>query len=54
MMPMGGAGATGNSNNQERGASPWQVRGDLLSPEEQAELDRPGVIDVESTDKWRR
>ena len=55
MMPMG-AGAPGQGDDdQQRGASQWRVHGNLLSPEEQAELDRPGsVIDAQPADQQRR
>jgi WXG100 family type VII secretion target len=54
MMPMGGAGM-GGSGDEERRSAQWQVRGDLLSPEEQAALDRPGsVIDAGPSDQQRR
>lgn len=55
MMPMGAGGTGQGTDDQQRGASNWRVQGDLLSPEEQAELDRPrGVIDAEPADQPRR
>jgi WXG100 family type VII secretion target len=55
MMPMGGAGMGGGGEEERRGGAQWQVRGDLLTPEEQAELDRPGsVIDAGPSSQQRR
>jgi uncharacterized protein YukE len=52
MMPMGAGMAGQGGGDEERGPSQWRVQGNLLTPEEQAELDRPrAVIGVDPADK---